>query len=79
MTTPEEIKAEDKKIRLLRRMVDLTMSIIIDTEMTLEEASRHAAGVREFAVRLFPGKGDVFDLVYGPRLKRLLRDKYMLS
>ncbi|MBI5453528.1 MAG: hypothetical protein HY956_02760 [Deltaproteobacteria bacterium] len=79
MTTPEEIKAEDKKIRLLRRMVDLTMSIIIDTEMTLEEASRHAAGVREFAIRLFPGKGDVFDLVYGPRLKRLLRDKYMLS
>lgn len=79
MTTPEEIKAEDKKIRLLRRMVDLTMSIIIDTEMTLEEASRHAAGVRELALRLFPGKGDVFDLVYGPRLKRLLRDKYMLS
>ncbi len=79
MTTPEEIKAEDKKIRLLRRMVDLTMSIIIDTEMTLEEASRHAAGVREFAIRLFPGKGDVFDLVYEPRLKRLLRDKYMLS
>lgn len=79
MTTPEEIKAEDKKIRLLRRMVDLTMSIIIDTEMTLEEASRHAAGVRELALRLFPGKGEVFDLVYGPRFKRLLRDKYMLS
>lgn len=79
MTTPEEIKAEDKKIRLLRRMVDLTMSIIIETDMTLEEASRHAAGVRELALRLFPGKGDVFDLVYGPRLKRLLRDKYMLS
>lgn len=79
MTTPEEIKAEDKKIRLLRRMVDLTMSLIIDTDMTLEEASRHAAGVRDLATRLFPGKGDVFDLVYGPRLKRLLRDKYMLS
>lgn len=79
MTTPEEIKAEDKKLRLLRRMVDLTMSIIIETDMTLEEASRHAAGVRELALRLFPGKGDVFDLVYGPRFKRLLRDKYMLS
>ncbi|MBI2413447.1 MAG: hypothetical protein HYV24_09590 [Deltaproteobacteria bacterium] len=79
MATPEEIKTEDKKLRLLRRMVDLTMSIIIETDMTLEEASRHAAGVRELALRLFPGKGDVFDLVYGPRFKRLLRDKYMLS
>lgn len=47
--------------------------------MTVEDASRHVAGVRDFAARLFPGKGDVFDLVYGPRFRRLLADKYNLS
>ncbi len=80
MATQEEIKAEDKKIRYLRRMVDFTIVLILQSDdMTLEDASRHVAGVRDFAVRLFPGKGGVFDLVYGPRLKRVITDKYMLS
>lgn len=77
--TKEDIKEEDKKIRYLRRMVELTVSLIISTDMPLEEASSHAAGVRNFAERLFPGKGHVYDLVYGPRFKRLLNDKYNLS
>lgn len=78
--TKEEIKEEDRKIRYLRRMVDFTIVLILeDYEMTLEEASKHVASVKEFAERLFPGKGGVFDMVYGPRFKRLLTDKYMLS
>ncbi len=79
MPTQEDIRTEDKKIRYLRRMVDFTMTLIIDTDMTLEEAARHAAGAREFAARLFPGKEDVYDLVYAPRFKRLIIDKFMLS
>ncbi len=79
MPTKEEIKAEDKKIRYLRRMVDFTISLIVSSEMTLEEAQRHAAGVREFALRLFPDKGHVFDLVYAPRFRRLIQEKFMLS
>lgn len=79
MPTQEEIREEDKRIRYLRRMVDFTMALIIGSDMTLEEAGRHAAAVREFALKLFPGKGDVFDLVYGPRFRRLLIDKYRLS
>lgn len=79
MPTQEQIKDEDKKIRHLRRMVDFTISLIVtDNDMTLQEASGHVAGLRDFAVRLFPDKGEVFDLVYGPRLKRLIIDKYML-
>lgn len=79
MPTQEEVKAEDKKIRHLRRMVDFTISLIaMDHEMTLQEASGHIAGLRDFALNLFPGKGEVFDLVYAPKLKRLLVEKYML-
>ena len=39
----------------------------------------HAGSVRELAMQLFPGKGHVFDMVYAPRLRRLLTDKYRLS
>ncbi len=79
MPTQEEIKNEDKKIRHLRRMVDFTISLIaMDHEMTLQEASGHIAGLRDFALNLFPDKGEVFDLVYAPKLKRLIVEKFML-
>lgn len=79
MPDAEELKEEDRKIRYLRRMVDFTMALIMQSDMPLEEAARHAEGVREFALKLFPGKGDVFDLVYAPRFRRLLTEKYRLS
>lgn len=77
--TPEEMKEEDRRIRHLRRMVDFTMALMIQGDMGLEEAQRHTAALRDFAARLFPGKEHVFDMVYGPRLRRLLADKYNLS
>ena len=79
MARDEKIKEEDRKIRCLRRMVDFTLALIMQTDMTLEEAARHAAAVRELAANLFPGKGDVFDLVYAYRFRRVLTDKYRLS
>ncbi len=66
MPTEKEIKEENKKIRSLRRMVDLTITLIAQTDMPLEEASRIAASAKEFVERLFPGKSGVFNLVYAP-------------
>lgn len=77
--TPEEIKEEDRRIRHLRQMVDFTMVLIIQSDMGLDEAQRHVSALRDFASRLFPGKEHVFDMVYGPRLKRLLIEKFNLS
>lgn len=78
MPTDEQIKEEDRKIRYLRRMVDFTIILIMESDMTFEDASRHAAAARGFALNLFPGKGEVFDLVYGQKIRRLLMDKYRL-
>lgn len=77
--TPEEINQEDRKIRHLRQMIDFTAVLILQSDMNIEGAQRHLAALREFALRLFPGKSEVFDMVYGPRLKRLLVEKYNLS
>lgn len=75
----EALLGENKNIYYLRFMVDLTFNLICTSDMTREEAARHVAGLKDFSVKLFPGKEDVFDLVYGPKFKRLLTDKYKLS
>jgi hypothetical protein len=74
--SPQEIKEENKKIRSLRLMVDLTLSLIYQANMTREEALGHYTIVKNYALRLFPGKEDAFEIIYAPRFKRLISEKY---
>ncbi len=78
MPTMEDIKQEDKNLRYLRHMVNFNMSLIAQTDMPIEEAMHIVASVKEFAVRLFPEKGQVFDMVYGSKFRRLISEKYGL-
>jgi len=78
MPTQEEINHEDKNLRYFKRVIDLNMAVIAQTRMPIEEAHQIVASVKELAVRLFPEKGDVFDMVYGARFKRLINEKYGL-
>jgi len=77
--TPEELDQEDRSIRRLRQMADFTLILIIQSEMGLEEAERHVGALKGLACRLFPGKGHIFDMVYGSRFRRVLVEKYNLS
>jgi hypothetical protein len=36
-------------------------------------------GVRRLALNLFPGKEEAFDIVYAPRFRRLLNDRFQRS
>ena len=74
--TPQEIAEENKKIRMLRLMVDLTMSLISQGKMTREEALEHFMKVKDFALRLFPGKEVAFEIIYAPRFKRIINEIY---
>ncbi len=74
--TREEIAEENRKLRLLRLMVDLTISLMYQTNLTREEALEHFEKVRNFALRLFPGKELAFELIYAPRFKRVIQDIY---
>jgi len=76
MATPEELDDEDRRVRQLRTAVQLTFSVIAQTDMPLADAEVMVAAVRHTAVRLFPGKESVFDLIYLPRFRRLLADRY---
>lgn len=70
---------EDRKIRQLRFVVDLVCSILYKEDVTLEEAQKMIAGVRSFALHLFPGKEETFDLIYGARFRRILVERFSLS
>jgi hypothetical protein len=73
-----EIREENKRVRQLRRLVDFSLALIAQSQMPLEEAQQVVVGVRQFALRLFPGKEDTFELLYTPRFRRLIAEKFRL-
>ena len=78
MATAEELKDEERRLKQLRLVVGLTMSAISQTNVSFEEASQMVNATRRLALRLFPGKEHAFDLIYQPRLRRLLAERFRL-
>ena len=79
--SPAAHEAEDERRRLrrLQILVSMVMSVIAqDPAMTIEEAAELVANTRRAALALFPGKELAFDLIYKPRLERLIRERFRL-
>lgn len=76
MATSEEIAQENKKIRFLRLLVDFSMHFILQSDLSFEEALKVVEDVKGHACRLFPGKEETFELIYRPRFRRILVEKY---
>jgi hypothetical protein len=78
--TPEELRDEQRKLRRLQIMVNMVMSVIgQDLSMTVDEASEMVADTRRAALAMFPGKELAFDLIYRPRLQRLMRERFRIQ
>ncbi len=58
--------------------MDLVTTTLRQTDMPIEEASEMVAATRRFALKLFPDKAHTFDLIYRPRLQRILSEKYKI-
>jgi hypothetical protein len=72
-----KIAHENKMIRRLRFLVDLTFATIAqDNDMTLELGWEHVLALKGAAVAMFPGKEETFDLIYMPRFSRLLAERF---
>jgi len=75
-----EREEEARKIRRLQVMISMVMSVIgQDPNMSLEEASELAAGAKRASLAMFPDKELAFDLLYKPRLQRLIRERFRLQ
>jgi hypothetical protein len=61
-----QTKEENRKIRYLRILVDLSILSIQQDDLLLEEALERVEDVKRAACSLFPGKEEVFELIYRP-------------
>lgn len=77
--SPEELQDEQRRLRRLQIMVNMVMSVISqDLTMTVDEAAEMVADTRRAALAMFPGKELAFDLIYKPRLQRLMRERFRI-
>lgn len=75
-----ETQEESRKIRRLQVMIGMVMSVISqDPNLTIEEASELAAGAKRAALAMFPDKEFAFDILYKPRLQRLMNERFRLQ
>ena len=79
LTHEEAVAEESKQIRRLQLTVGLVMNVISQGNLPFEEASQMVAATRRVALKLFPGKEQAYDLIYQPRLQRLLAQVYRLQ
>ena len=79
---PNRTDSEDEArlIRRLQVMMSMVSSVISqDPSLTVEEASELAAGAKRAALAMFPDKELAYDLLYKPRLQRLMRERFRLQ
>jgi hypothetical protein len=75
----EALREEEKRLRQLRRLVDLTVALLLQTDLALEDAQKLVVMCRAKALELFPDKGETFDLIYGSRLHRIITERFHLQ
>ena len=70
---------EQKLIRRLQMMMNMVMQVIAqDASLTVEDASQMIADSRNAALAMFPGKELAYDLIWKPRLQRLMRERFRI-
>jgi hypothetical protein len=76
----EEIQEESRKIRRLQMVVNMVYQVIAqDATLSVEHASEMVADTRRLALGLFPDKELAFNLIFWPRLQRLMRERYRMQ
>lgn len=73
----EEVREEHRRVRTLRTAVDLALAVIRqDPGLELREALGMARAVQSLALGLFPDKEETYDLIYRPRFRRALEERF---
>ncbi len=74
----EDLLAEEKNMRRLKFIVDLTQAVLMQSDLSLQEALQIADNTKKAALALFPGKESVYDLVYAPRFRRIIDERFTI-
>ncbi len=75
-----EGEEEARKIRRLQMMMSMVLSVLSqDPDLTVEEASEMVANTKRAALAMFPDKELAFDLLYKPRLQRVIKERFRIQ
>jgi hypothetical protein len=78
--TDQSVEEENRKIRRLQMMMNMVMSVLSqDEDLTVEQASELVANSKKAALAMFPDKELAYDLIYRPRLQRLMNERFHLQ
>src|ERR1700721_930166 len=78
--SPEELQEESRNIRRLQMVVNMVTQVIAqDATLSVEQASEMVADTRRLALGMFPDKELAFNLIFWPRLQRLMRERYRMQ
>jgi hypothetical protein len=76
----QEKMEEQRKIRRLQMMMDMVMSVISqDGSLTVDQAAELVADSKKAALAMFPDKELAYNIIYKPRLQRLMRERYRIQ
>ncbi len=76
----EALREEEKRMRMLKFIIDLNQAILMQqTDLTLREAFEIMRNTKRAALNLFPDKEDVYELLYSPRFRRIIRDRFVIA
>ena len=70
--TPEQLADEARRARKVRQLVDIATALIMQSNLTRDDAEGLVAGIRERILGLFPDGEQTYELIYAPRFKRLI-------
>lgn len=76
MEVSDSVKDEEKRMRHLRAIVDLTAAVLAQEKMTIDEALDLINATKRTVLRLFPGKEHTYNIIYGRRFERILRERF---
>ena len=75
----EKLMEEEKKMRRLRFIVDLAQAVLMQqADLTLQEAFAIIRDAKKAALLLFPDKEDVYELIYAPRFRRIISERFVI-
>jgi len=74
----KETREENRKLRFLRFLVDFSILSIQQDELSLDQALKVVEDVKHAALGLFPDKEEAFELIYQPRFRRVIEERFGL-
>lgn len=78
--TEAERETERRNLRRLQLMIDMVLSVLSqDPDLTRAEAAEMVANCKNAALAMFPDKELAFELIYRPRLERVVNERFRLQ